>query len=65
MPRKMRRQVHAWLDNSDYQWLSSEAQAHDETISGALRRLFKAERARQRAMQVTPRLRVIASLHKK
>jgi len=64
--RKMRHQIHVWVYESDYEWLRSEAQAYDETMSATIRRLFNDARARQKS--AGNKLRVVRStpsMHRK
>jgi len=50
--RKMRRQLHLWVYESDFTWLRFEPEAHDETMSATIRRLISEHRARQAEEQI-------------
>lgn len=39
--RTRRRQVHLWLSEREYQWLTGLAQVQEETLSAALRKMVR------------------------
>jgi hypothetical protein len=64
---KRSRQVHLWLTEGEYEWLMSEAEASDDTISAVIRRILRVYRSNavisshQASRPVTPSSQV----HKK
>ena len=42
--RNRRHQMHIWLSDREYAWLTSVAKQNDETISGVIRRVLRLHR---------------------